>query len=187
MPTKTLDRLIFAQGGLCFFCNAGLPKADASVEHLVASAKGGGNGDENCVACCKALNALLGSMSIKEKMKAVLNQRGAFKCPNGVGSAPIKQPPVPPAPVATPKPAAKKSPAAVAATEIPKPKVDRYAVVLSDLIKRGTAKPRKVETLKGTIRATVRGITEAQLESLLKHLQINGKVTINGTAVSYSL
>lgn len=34
-------------------------KAEASVEHLRASANGGGNNDENCVACCKAVNALL--------------------------------------------------------------------------------------------------------------------------------
>ena len=51
MPTKPLDRLLFAQGDLCFFCRSPLPKADASVEQLVASAKGGGNGDDNCVVC----------------------------------------------------------------------------------------------------------------------------------------
>jgi hypothetical protein len=170
MPTKPLDRLMFAQGGLCFFCNATLPKSEASVEHLVASAKGGGNGDENCVACCKALNALLGSMSIKEKIKAVLNQKGAFTCPNGIGTQAL-----PP------------KAATAAGAPVKNPKVDNYAIVLNDLKKRGTAKPRKVETLKGTIRGTVKGITEAQLESLLKHLQINGKVTISGTAVSYSL
>ena len=181
MSTKPLDRLMFAQGGLCFFCNADLPKADASVEHLVASAKGGGNGDENCVACCKALNALLGSMSIKEKIKAVLNQKGAFKCPNGNGSsdtAPAKNVD------AAGKPAIKQPSPPVPK---PKPKLDNYSVVLSDLKKRGTAKPRKVETLKGTIRATIKGITEAQLDAILKHLQVNGKVTVSGTAVSYSL
>ena len=57
MPTKPLDRLMFAQGGLCFFCDKALPQGEASVEHLVASANGGANGDDNCVACCKALNA----------------------------------------------------------------------------------------------------------------------------------
>jgi hypothetical protein len=82
MPTKPLDRLMFAQGGCCFFCKAPLPQNEASVEHLVASANGGGNGDENCVACCKSINALLGSMSLKEKIQLVLNQRGEFRCPN---------------------------------------------------------------------------------------------------------
>lgn len=175
---------MFAQGGLCFFCNADLPKADASVEHLVASAKGGGNGDENCVACCKALNALLGSMSIKEKIKAVLNQKGAFKCPNGTGRSDAVSLPAAQKVEAAGKPAIKQpSPPAPK----PKPKLDNYSVVLNDLKKRGTAKPRKIETLKGTIRATIKGITEAQLDAILKHLQVNGKVTFNGTAVSYSL
>ena len=86
MPTKPLDRLMFAQGGVCFFCKQPLPKAEASVEHLLASANGGGNSDENCVACCKAVNALLGSMSLKEKFQVVLNQKGQFKCPNRAGS-----------------------------------------------------------------------------------------------------
>jgi hypothetical protein len=85
MPTKPLDRLMFAQGDLCFFCKHPLPKAEASVEHLVAKARDGSSKDENCVACCKAMNALLGSMSLKEKFQVVLNQKGTFICPNGNG------------------------------------------------------------------------------------------------------
>jgi hypothetical protein len=37
--------------------------------------------------CCKTVNALLGSMSLKEKIRVVLNQKGRFKCPNGTGQA----------------------------------------------------------------------------------------------------
>ena len=55
MPTKPLDRLMFAQGNLCFFGKEPLARADASVEHLVASANGGTNADDNCVACCKTV------------------------------------------------------------------------------------------------------------------------------------
>ena len=77
MPTKPLDRLMFAQGGLCFFCSAPLPKSEASVEHLVASSRAGSNSDDNCVACCKAMNGLLGSMSLKEKIKVVLKKEVA--------------------------------------------------------------------------------------------------------------
>src|SRR5688500_13713976 len=84
MPIKPLTKLLFAQGGLCFFCKKPLPAADASVEHLVASSNGGSNCDENCVACCKSLNALLGRMSLKEKIQVFLNQKGQFECPNGV-------------------------------------------------------------------------------------------------------
>src|SRR5258708_18119541 len=93
MPTKSLERLMFVQGGLCFFCKQPLSKADASVEHLLASANAGSNHDDNCVACCKSFNALLGSMSLKEKFQVVLNQKGQFKCPNSGGSP--KLPPRP--------------------------------------------------------------------------------------------
>ncbi len=65
---KPLTRLLFAQGGRCFFCREPLPLTDASVEHLVARAKGGSDGDDNCVVCCKTLNGLLGCMSLKKKI-----------------------------------------------------------------------------------------------------------------------
>ena len=167
---------MFAQGGLCFFCNSPLPKSEASVEHLVPSSRSGSNSDDNCVACCKAVNGLFGSMSLKEKIRVVLNQNGKFVCPNGAGK------PVPTAkPEATPK----------QGTPAPSPKVDNYAVVLADLKKRGASRPRKVDTLKNTIRAAVKNakgsMTDAQLETLFKHLQVNGKVVVDGTKVSYSL
>ncbi len=84
MTMKQLDRLLFEQGNQCFFCRKPLKPIDASVEHLVASANGGANSEENCVACCKKLNALLGSKSLKEKVQIVLNQRGSFRCPEDV-------------------------------------------------------------------------------------------------------
>ena len=115
MPTRPLDRLMFAQGGVCFFCKAPLTKADASVEHLVASANGGRNDDDNCVVCCKAVNALLGSMSLKEKIQVVLNQKGHFKCPNGSQRSAAKVPQV----VAKPK-------------AVP----DKYTVVVANLRQR---------------------------------------------------
>ena len=174
---------MFAQGGLCFFCSLPLPKDEASVEHLVPISRAGSNNDENCVACCKTINMLLGSMSLKEKIRVVLNQGGRFVCPNGVGATtPAQQPQIPPAPPVT---------ATQNVAPTAKPKIDNYAVVLADLKKRGTSRPRKVETLKSTIRATVKNakgtLTEAQLETLFKHLQINGKVIVEGEKVSYSL
>lgn len=81
---KQLDRLLFVQGGNCFFCHRLLPSAEASVEHLVASANGGNNADDNCVACCKVLNSLLGSMPLKDKLEVFLRQKGNFKCPSEV-------------------------------------------------------------------------------------------------------
>ena len=168
---------MFAQGGLCFFCNMPLPKDEASVEHLVPSCRAGSNSDDNCVACCKAVNALLGSMSLKEKIRVVLNQKGDFTCPNGAPSAQPSQ--------------AQAQAQAQASQANPPSKIDNYAVALADLKKRGASRPRKLETLKNTIRATVKNakssITEVQLDTLIKHLQVNGKLIIDGTKVSYKL
>ena len=79
---KPIDRLLFVQGGQCFFCSEILSKQEASVEHLLASSNGGVNVDDNCVVICKSLNALLGRMSLKGKIKVILDQKGKFKCPN---------------------------------------------------------------------------------------------------------
>ncbi len=177
MPTKPLDRLMFAQGGLCFFCNMPLPKSSASVEHLVPSTRAGSNSDDNCVACCKAINGLLGSMSLKEKLRVVLNQNGKFTCPAGAGSTQS---------LPTKTPASSNSTATP-----PVPIVENYSIVLEDLKKRGASKPRRVETLKNTIRANLKrnkiAITEVQLEALFTALQVDGKLMVEGTRVSYSL
>lgn len=168
---------MFAQGGLCFFCNMPLPKPEASVEHLVPSSRAGSNTDENCVACCKAVNGLFGSMSLKEKIRVVLNQNGRFTCPDGAGSVLAVKPKTP----VVSKPILTSS----------APKIDNYSVVINDLKKRGASRPRKVETLKNTIRATIKNakgtLSDAQLNALVKHLQVNGKIVVDGTKVTYSL
>jgi hypothetical protein len=158
---------MFAQGGLCFFCKQTLPKSEASVEHLVASANGGGNNDGNRVACCKAFNALLGSMSLKEKIQVVLNQQGQFKCPNGAGS--IK-------PAAQLKTTTKASAAAKA------------ELVLDNLKQRGHSRPRTLKTLMSTV-ATLfpNGLPEDELTALVKQLQLTGKVIVSGSKVTYEL
>lgn len=159
MPTRPLDRLIFAQGGLCFFCKEPLAKSDSSVEHLVASANGGRNDDDNCVVCCYAMNALLGSMSLKEKIQVVLNQKGQFKCPNGPQTASAK----------------------------PKAATNRYAVVVANLHQRGAAKPKSVKTLSSTIRALFqKDITDKELSTILQQLETDGVLRIDGTKVSYA-
>ena len=173
MPTKPLDRLMFAQGELCFFCKERLPQSEASVEHLVATANGGGNSDENCVACCKALNALFGSMSLKEKFHLVLNQKGHFKCPNKAG----------------PRKAAVAD-AAVRTMHAPasKPLSEKVAWVIADLQKRGTARPRTVKTLSSTISALFqKQISEQEVSALIERLRIDGVIGMAGTKVSYEL
>jgi hypothetical protein len=166
MPTKPLDRLMFAQGGLCFFCEQPLPKSEASVEHLVASANGGSNNDDNCVACCKALNTLLGRKSLKEKIQVVLNQKGNFKCPNGAGVA---------------KTTSKNLVA-------PKSKDNKFNQIVANLKQRGNSKPRSLKTLRSTISSLFpKGLTEAELNSVIQELETSGKATITGTKVTYDL
>lgn len=84
---KQLDRLLFEQGGDCFFCKRPLAKADASVEHLLAQANGGTSAEENVVACCKAVNALFGNKPLKEKLAIILRQKQGFQCPARAATA----------------------------------------------------------------------------------------------------
>jgi hypothetical protein len=163
MPTKPLDRLMFAQGGLCFFCKRPLAQSAASVEHLVATANGGNNHDDNCVACCKALNALFGSMSLKEKVQVILNQRGEFKCPSA--GLPAKS-----------------------VSHSSKSMNEKIGLIIADLHKRGAARPRTVNTLGSTINALFqKHISEAEASSLIEQLCARGVVTVTGAKISYNL
>lgn len=172
MPTKPLDRLMFAQGGLCFFCKEPLPKSQASVEHLVASANGGSNNDENCVACCKSVNALLGSMSLKEKIQVMLNQKGNFKCPNGSSSAKS---------AFQPKTQSQ-------ASNNAKTKEDRFILVVANLKQRGNSRPRKLKTLASSINSLFpNGLSEPELSALLKQLESTGKIIVTNNNVTYAL
>lgn len=197
MPTKPLERLMFAQGGLCYFCNDPLPKAEASVEHLVPIARAGSNSDDNCVACCKAINGLLGSMSLKEKIKVVLNQKGQFKCPNGQGQEsktcpPGASPPAIPAPatigkapVVPPKP--KPAPATKKAASTP-PTPETVSAVLKTLKGLGHAKPRRVRTLTSTMKSFHKiKLNDHQIVALIDHLRASGKIIVTGEQITYKL
>jgi hypothetical protein len=169
MPSKPLDRLIFAQGGLCFFCEEPLPKGEESVEHLVASANGGNSNLENCVACCATLNRLLGSMSLKEKFQVVLNQQGDFKCPARTAKSP------------TQKTSAK-------LPTVTQTKAEKLEIVIASLHKRGDLMPKHRKSLRNFI-ATQFGnkLTEKELDALINQLQSADKITIDGTKVTYKL
>jgi hypothetical protein len=172
MPTKPLDRLMFAQGGRCFFCDAPLPKGEASVEHLVASARGGSNGDDNCVACCKAINTLFGSISLKEKLKVVLNQAGRFRCPNGAGASAARS---------ESKPAASRPSA-------PHVSQESIAAVIANLKSRGNARPRRLKTLASTIKAlSSLNLSDRQVEALIGHLRSTGRINVTDEQVAYKL
>lgn len=165
---KQLDRLMFLQGGLCFFCKQPLPAGDASVEHLLASANGGSNSEENCVACCKSLNAIFGHKSLKEKLQVVLNQKGQFKCPKG---AAIAEPML-----------------SIETLQVAAPSDDKLALVVADLQKRGSARPRKVTTLRNTIDAVFKKqLTEEEISSLIDQLKARRVLAVSDTKVTYDL
>ena len=158
---KQLERLLFLQGHRCFFCGQTIPPGEASIEHLVATSNGGAKDDENCVVCCKSVNIALGHLSVKAKIQAVLNHRGGFACPMSTES------------------------------HVPstlEPRDDRVALVLADLQKRGSARPRRVTTLKNTMNSVFQmSLSDVELDVLLTQLQANGYVTIEDTKVSYAL
>jgi hypothetical protein len=155
---------MFVQGSRCFFCQLPLAKEHASVEHLFASSNGGSNSDENCVACCKAVNALFGSMSLKEKFQVVLNQQGNFRCPNQhVGSALNLQLP----------PSAKTRHA-------------HYQRVLENLKSRGTARPRVLKTLTSTVASLLpKSHAAGEPEQLVEQLVDEGVVELTENRVVY--
>ncbi|MDN2713681.1 HNH endonuclease [Janthinobacterium sp. SUN120] len=181
MSTKRLERLMFVQGGNCFFCKSPLPKSDASIEHLFASANGGGNNEENCVACCKSLNAIFGSMSLKNKFQVVLNQKGNFKCPGGLDvdglavDAEIVKAKLPHA--ALSNGFARKN-----------PKPDNFALVVANLKLRGKARPRTIKTLASSIANLFpKGIAKDEIEAIIEKLQSTGAVSLSEGKVSYVL
>jgi hypothetical protein len=214
---KQLERILFGQGGQCFFCKQKLPKEKASVEHLVALANGGRNDEDNCVVCCKQLNSLLGCKSIKGKLLVVLNQRGAFICPADTDEPISKEPiafpkTVPCVEVATVRPSEKKAPHFVftladakplkktaAAVKVPvsvssksvhssTSKDERFNLVVANLKQRGTSRPRTIKTLTSTVASLFpKGISKTELAGLLKQLQTTGKVVKTNERVTYAL
>lgn len=170
MPTTSLQRLLFAQGGDCFFCRKKLGKTEASIEHLVAVTNGGKDNDENCVACCKSLNNLFGRMSLKEKLHVVLNQRGHFACP-AEHAGERSQPPA--------KQAAKKE----------RNHAERFALVVADLQKRGNARPGTLEKLLNTIKSHMSSLSEppSEADALLGELRARSYVAVKDQKVSYAL
>ena len=131
MRTKPLDRLLFTQGGECFFCHQPLPREEASIEHLVAVTHGGKDNDENIVACCQALNTLFGRMSLKEKLTVILKQQGPFHCPARRAAA-----------------SASAAPGTAPTTAVP---ATALQVVLKGLRKRGNARPRTLDALTALV------------------------------------
>jgi hypothetical protein len=167
MPNKSLRQLLFAQGGLCFFCDNPLPMSEASVEHLLATSNGGSDHDENCVACCKSLNTLLGSKPLKDKIRVVLNQKGPFACPAARRKKVKKKPPQ-------------------ASTKSKKLVAERYARVVANLKQRGKAKPRTVPKLKNVIVALFQNkLSQQEVDALIRQLETRRVISIEGSNLTY--
>jgi hypothetical protein len=65
---------------------------------------------------------------------------------------------------------------------------DKLAVIVSDLQRRGSAKPRTVRTLGSTINNVFqKQLSDQDVASLMAALQKHGIVTVTGTKVSYAL
>jgi hypothetical protein len=162
---KQLQRLLFLQGNLCFFCHEEIPHGDESIEHLSALANGGPKDEENCVVCCKSLNAALGSSSVKEKFRAILSQRSGFTCPRRRLEDPSAAHPDAPSPLQL---AEKLLPEAIA-----------------NIQKRGATRPAKLVALRNALTASLPVATPAAIEILLQKLQALGHVAVEGSRVAY--
>lgn len=70
----------------------------------------------------------------------------------------------------------------------PTPSPDRLSAVVTNLRKRGTARPRTVSTLTSTIGDVFgKKLTAAEVSSLVSDLKKKGIVKVDGTNVTYSL
>lgn len=76
-----LEKMLFLQGGKCFFCGQLLPAAEASIDHLLPLSQGGRRVESNEVVCHKTVNDAFGAMDLKRKMEFILNSQGRVKCP----------------------------------------------------------------------------------------------------------
>ncbi|MEQ1537267.1 MAG: HNH endonuclease [Burkholderiaceae bacterium] len=163
---KQLERLLFLQGNRCFFCRQTIPNGEASVEHLAATSNGGTKDDDNCVVCCKTINAALGNLSVKAKLQVVVNHQGVFTCPHICETQAVE----------------------VSATPTAMTSVERLKLVIADLVKRGASRPRKELTLRNTINAVFQNkLLVDEITQLIENLRRDGKVIIQDTKVTYNL
>lgn len=75
------ERLLYLQGGLCFYCRRKLDLSDATIEHVIPKSMGGKNDESNVVVCCRAINSLFSNMTPKEKFEALIAWHGPMPCP----------------------------------------------------------------------------------------------------------
>jgi hypothetical protein len=162
---KQLEKLLHQQGDRCFFCKGSIPPGEESVEHLNALSNDGLKDDTNCVVCCKAFNAVLGNLSIKEKFRVILNYDGVPRCP--VGSSQDA--------TTVTSHSAPTSPVLKQATEL----------VVDNLNRRGTDRPKRRTKLVSTIKSILQGQASVDPEAVVEMLVQQGVVVMDETKVTY--
>ena len=165
MASVKLQKLLFLQGGKCFFCGRQLAEGEGSIEHLVAKSLGGTDALDNLVAICKNTNALMEDMSVKQKLQLVLNQSGTFSCPTfnvGAGSR-------------------------VETKIAPKGAMQYYSYVVNNLHKRGKARPQSMSTLEATIKALLpkTDFTDVVVSNILNTLLKNNIISFHTGKLTY--
>ncbi|MDB5386756.1 MAG: endonuclease family protein [Planctomycetaceae bacterium] len=191
-----LERLMYIQGQKCFFCQKVIPENEASVEHLVASSKGGANSEDNCVACCKSLNTLLGSRPLKEKLRILLDQKGRFKCPvtktsdspAKVKSVKVKAVKVKSVKVISePKETLKITGTTLAV--VPDISLDdKLATVVDFLSKHDSNRPGKLQALCNAVTTRFKKLLEEnERVAILEQLRARGYIMVENGKVTYQL
>lgn len=157
---KQLQRLLIQQGQKCFFCGSPIPQGEASVEHLDALSSGGEKSDQNCVACCRAINTALGNLSLKDKIRAILSQPSPFPCPH---QEPLDEP----------------------VTSAAQPLTDLAAKVLDMLKRYGDKVPRRKNTFFNAVRGELAEVTDEELDRLFEELVSRRIISMSGVKVLY--
>ena len=163
---KQLERLLFQQGGRCFFCDKAIPEGEASVEHLIATSNDGPKADENCVVCCKTLNAALGNLSVKRKIEIVLKQRSAFSCPATVKVEVMQTAQAP-------------STSTTGSQSL-------IPAIVENLRKYKDKLPVRIKTLRNAILGSFPQLDEDMMDGVISELEAQGLIVITGVKVDCS-
>ncbi|PJE80284.1 CRISPR-associated endonuclease Cas9 [invertebrate metagenome] len=82
MARAQLQRLLWQQGGECFYCRKRLSLKDASIDHVIPRSLGGQDKLDNKVICCRTINQLFANISPKTKISYLLNWKNKeMPCP----------------------------------------------------------------------------------------------------------
>jgi len=156
-----LQRLLFLQGQRCFFCEQPISPGEASIQHLAALGNNGTNADDNCVVCCSAVNAMLGNLTVKEKIQVILRHRGAFACPRAATGERVNN-----------KPANAISAGIMEA-------------VLDVLMGFEDHRPRSLKTLRKVIAHEIPRMSREVMNTVVENLKNQGYIAMQGDRVIY--